>query len=78
MIGLNLDEKSDAAEQFIAQNGISWDQVSLPQGFDSKIAQEYCLHSIPSIWLIDAQGKVAAKELSPSGLEPTIAQSLSK
>ena len=78
MIGLNLDDNSDAAKRFIAQNGIAWDQASLPQGFDSKIAQDYCLHAIPSIWLIDPQGNVAAKELSPSGLESTIAQSLSK
>ena len=78
MIGLDSDSDPKAGQAAIANNSINWGQASLVDGFQSSVADAYRVSAIPSIWLIDPQGKVAAKALVPEGLDRIVGQALAK
>ncbi len=60
VIGISLDSDRGALEKFIAKEKMSWPQYFDGKGPDNPLARDFGVQSIPSVWIIDQQGRVAA------------------
>jgi peroxiredoxin len=76
MISLSLDEKADDAAQYVKKNNLAWNQVFLPGQWEAATVKDYCVHGIPSIWLIGPDGKVIAKDLRGPAIRAAVESAL--
>lgn len=63
IVGISLDNDKADLESFIKEQHIPWPQIFEPGGIDSRLATEYGIISLPTIFLIDGQGKVVSRGL---------------
>ncbi|BDD03654.1 TlpA disulfide reductase family protein [Aureibacter tunicatorum] len=68
-IGVSLDKDKDKWEQAITDDKLTWPQVSDLKYFNSEVAKEYQVNSIPSTFLLDKDGKIIAKNLRGEELD---------
>jgi hypothetical protein len=57
---------------------LSWTQVSHLKFWDEPIAKQYNVESIPATFILDASGKVVAKDLRGKELRAKIIELLAK
>lgn len=78
IIGVSLDKPNDKARwvKAIADDKLAWHQVSHLNYFNDPIARMYNIQSIPSTFLLDAEGRIIAKNLRGQALEDKIAEYL--
>lgn len=62
----------------IAKDHLTWTHVSNLKHWDEPIAKEYGIESIPTIFVLDAQGKIVAKDLLGAELKAKVAELLAK
>jgi thiol-disulfide isomerase/thioredoxin len=77
MVSLSVDEEADAPKTFAEKNGMSWTQGFLGSFGQSKVAAEYGLSGIPSVWLISPTGRVVAKDLRGEAVRRAVEAALS-
>lgn len=63
MLTINLDEDREKWEEDVKQYNLPWAVLSDLQGFKSSIAKNYNVSGIPTIYLIDPDGVIKAKDL---------------
>ncbi len=63
IIQVSLDDRREIWTAAITEDGLSWDQVSDLQRWDSPVASIYHIEKIPSNVLIDPEGKVIGVDL---------------
>ncbi|MDM1295825.1 AhpC/TSA family protein [Sphingobacterium sp. N143] len=70
ILGISLDRatQKDKWIKAIADDGLSWPQVSDLKGWDSHAAKRYGINSIPASFLLDPNGKIIARDLRGEGL----------
>lgn len=79
VLGVSLDGKRSGADpkaawlKAIEQDQLSWANLSDLQGFESPIAKLYGIQSIPSTFLIDAEGIIIARNLRGTELDHKLA-----
>ncbi len=56
VIGISLDSDKGKLEDFIARNGMPWPQFFDGKGWQTSLAKEHGISSIPTMWLVDKQG----------------------
>jgi thiol-disulfide isomerase/thioredoxin len=78
IVGISLDSDREKLNAFIKERGMTWPQYFDGQGWQTKLAQEYGVNSIPATFLLDAEGKVIAKGLRGEALEEAVAKALAK
>lgn len=61
--GVSLDRTKEAWVDAIAEDGLTWPQVSDLQYFNSAAAELYQISAIPATYLIDPDGKIIGKDL---------------
>ncbi len=82
IVGVSLDgnpRQKDAKSEWIAaieKDGLTWHQVSNLNYFDDPVAKQYNIQSIPATFILDAEGKIIAKNLRGSALEAKMAELL--
>ena len=76
--GVSLDNDNDKWLCAIREHGMGWVQVSDLNGFDNLAAKDYAVQSIPSNFLIDAQGKIVARNLRGEDLYKKVEELLGK
>lgn len=69
IIGISLDDKKDNWKDAIAKDNLTWTHVSDLKGWESDVAKQYGVQSIPSNFLLDKEGKIIAKDLRGDALE---------
>lgn len=74
--GVSFDKDREAWLAAIAENGMNWIHVSNLGAFDNRAAEDYAIEGIPSNFLIDAQGRIVAKNLRGEALYEKIAELL--
>ena len=67
--GVSLDRTKDAWLKAIADDGLTWTQVSDLKYFESEAAATYNITSIPATYLIGPDGSIIAKGLRGAELE---------
>lgn len=63
IVGVSLDSEKEALDAFLKQNPLPWPQVFEPGGMDSPLADSYGIISLPTMILVDAQGKVVNRNI---------------
>jgi len=78
IVGISLDHDKDALTNFIKKKGMPWQQYFDGKGWESKLAGAYGVNSIPATYLLDTEGKIAAKDLRGDALAEEVGKLLSK
>lgn len=78
IIGVSLDKDVKAWKEAIAKDKLTWNQVSNLKFWDEPIAAQYKVESIPATFILDASGKVVAKDLRGDALRAKILALLAK
>ncbi len=78
IVGVSLDKDATKWKDAILKDKLSWTQVSNLKFWEEPIATQYGVQEIPSIFILDATGKVVAKNLRGEELRIKIAELLSK
>jgi len=82
IIGVSLDgngrqqDPKAAWVKAIADDNLTWHQISNLKYFDGPIARMYNIRSIPSSFILDAEGRIVAKNLRGPALEAKISELL--
>jgi thiol-disulfide isomerase/thioredoxin len=78
IIGVSLDKDATKWKEAIAKDKLTWTQVSNLKFWDDPIAAQYKVEAIPATFILDASGKVIAKDLRGQELKSKIAALLAK
>jgi len=78
ILGISLDQDAVAMKQFMANNKMTWPQYFDGLLWQNKLAVRYGVNSIPATYLLDAQGKIIARDLRGDDLEKAVAKALAK
>lgn len=78
IIGVSLDNEKDNEKwkQAIAADKLTWTQVSNLKGWADPIAKKYNVTSIPATFILDASGKIVAKDLRGEELKAKVKELL--
>lgn len=69
ILGVSIDDSDEKWLNAIAKDKLIWENVISPGGFKSQIAIDYKIFAIPTNYLVNAEGVVIAKDLTPKDLE---------
>ncbi len=75
---MSLDEDAAKWKEAIIKDKLSWKHVSNLKGWQDPIALQYGVNQIPMLFIIDANGKIIAKDLHGQELRSKISQLLAK
>ena len=74
-ISISMDRFESIFEEVVKQDNLSFSQVMRePEGFQSEFARKLKLNNRFGNFLLDAQGKLIAKDLTPDELEKILCQ----
>ena len=78
IIGVSLDKEGDAEawKAAIAKDGLTWNHISNLKHWKEPIAEQYNVKSIPATFLLDASGKIVAKDLRGEELKAKVKELL--
>ncbi len=78
IIGVNLDTEPNSAKQYIQQFRVPWQHIAEPGGFESPPAQKFGIITLPTMFLVDRQGKVVSSSASLEELKEQVPKLLGK
>lgn len=78
IVGVSLDKDAAKWKEAIAKDKLAWTQVSNLKFWDEPIAAQYGVEAIPATFILDATGKVVARDLRGEELRAKIKELLSK
>ena len=78
IIGVSLDKDKAKWKEAIAKDNLSWNQVSNLKFWEDPIAAQYKVEAIPATFILDASGKVVARDLRGPELRAKILELLAK
>lgn len=76
VFSVSLDDNRDAWQKAINDDKLLWTHVSDLQKWNSAVVNQYNIESIPFTVLIDAEGKIIAKNLRGEALDAKLAEVL--
>ncbi len=76
IVGVSLDKDMNKWKEAIAKDNITWTQISHLQEWNEPIAKQYGVEQVPTTFLLDATGKIVAKDLRGDELKAKIAELL--
>ncbi len=74
-IGISLDEDQKKLEEMVASKGISWPQV---RDADGSLVTLFNIKGTPTYYLLDRDGRIAAKRITIDKLSGAITDLLKK
>ncbi|MDD4644462.1 MAG: TlpA disulfide reductase family protein [Bacteroidales bacterium] len=74
VLGVSLDREKEAWLKAIAEDKLTWTQVSDLKFWENEAAQLYGVRSIPANYLLDKTGKIVGKNLRGDNLEEALAK----
>ena len=66
IVGVNLDNERAELDAFVKEHQVAWPQIFEPGGIESRLAVDYGIISLPTMFLVDAEGKVLNRNLRNS------------
>ncbi|HEX5398194.1 MAG TPA: TlpA disulfide reductase family protein [Verrucomicrobiae bacterium] len=58
VVGINFDDDTNKAQQFIREHDLPWPQYFGGRGPDNQFGREYSISALPVMWLVDRKGIV--------------------
>lgn len=74
IVGVNLDDNPKDLAEFLRGNRIPWVQLYEKGGLESRLAVELGVFTLPTMLLIDRQGRVVHRNITAGELEAEIAK----
>lgn len=78
IVGVSLDKTLEDWQKAITKDGITWTQVSNLKFWEDPIAKLYKVQQIPTTFILDASGKIVAKDLRGAELKAKVIELLGK
>ena len=72
IVGISLDSSEERWSEALTEDKSPWTQLSDLNHWDNKVAVMYNINEIPSVYLIDRQGRIVQSDRDIIGLEDTI------
>lgn len=73
IVGVSLDATKEDAQAWVAEHKVDWTQLFEPGGLEgSPLAVDYGIILLPSVFVIDQEGKVAYRGTAAEELEPVL------
>ena len=72
VVGVNVDNERTDVDAFLKENKLTWPQIFEAGGMDSRLATDFCIISLPTLFLVDAQGKVVSRNLRAAELDKQV------
>jgi thiol-disulfide isomerase/thioredoxin len=69
IVSVSLDQSLKDMSDYVAQNGLSWPQVFEEGGLESRPANDMGILTLPTMILLDAQGKVVNRNVQVAELD---------
>jgi thiol-disulfide isomerase/thioredoxin len=69
VVGVNLDNERSELDEFLKQNKLTWPQIFEVGGMDSRLAIEFGIISLPTMFLVDGDGKAVNVFVRTSDVE---------
>ena len=77
VVAVNLDNDKADLDAFLQTNSLTWPQIFEPGGMENRLASEFGIISLPTMFLVDPDGKVLNRSLrSAAELEVLLDKSL--
>ncbi|WP_051666363.1 TlpA disulfide reductase family protein [Pedobacter sp. R20-19] len=76
IIGLSMDSSKENWLKAVEDDGLIWKQLNDPKSVNGKTADRYGVKSLPANFLIDADGKIIARNLRGTALEEKLEELL--
>ncbi len=76
LLGVSLDNSAEEAVSYLKENHIPWAQIYEPGGLESSPANELGILTLPTMLLLDAEGKVVARNLHVTELDKELSTRL--
>jgi hypothetical protein len=73
---VNLDTSADEAKAFLAKNAAPPTHLHQPGGLESKLAIQYGITVLPSVFVLDKDGKCVNKSAQVGSLEEDVKKAL--
>jgi len=77
IVGVSLDKDAAKWKEAIAKDKLTWTHISNLQEFNDPIALQYNIEQIPTTFVLDATGKIVAKDLRGDELKAKVKELLS-
>lgn len=74
IVGINLDVQPADLAAFAQQNRISWPNIHQAGGLDAPLAQEYGILSVPTMFLLDRNGRVISNNVTVNDLKERLVE----
>ena len=75
VVGISLDEKLKPLQEMVAAKGMSWPQI---HDADGSLVKLFNVKGTPTYYLLDREGKIAAKDIPMKRLRGAIDDLLKK
>lgn len=72
VVGISLDSRPEELQAFLKSTRLSWPQLYEPGGLDNRLANSLGILTLPTMILLDKQGKVANRNIHVSELDREI------
>lgn len=69
ILGVNLDDRKEDVRPFLTKNRMTWSQIYEPGGMESAPAHEFGIVTLPTMLLVDKNGKVLSRATSVEQLK---------
>lgn len=76
VVGLSLDENSEAPEKFLRGKNVHWLQGFLGDWGQDKVTKKYEISAIPSIWLLGPDGTIISRNLRGPEIKKAVTAAL--
>lgn len=76
LVGISLDSDTNELATFLKAKKLTWPQLYEPGGLESRLANELGVLTLPTMLLIDKQGKVITRSISVGELDAELAKQL--
>ncbi len=78
ILGISLDKDLDQWKSFITDEKMNWIHIADGNYWSNAAALQYHIESIPSVWIIDKNGKITAKDIRANAAGAEIDAALAK
>ncbi len=76
IVGVNLDSDAESLRAYLASNRPAWHHVREPEGLDGPLANEMGILTLPTMLLVDKNGRVVHRNLHSGEVEQEVAKLL--
>ena len=78
IVGVNLDQQPSVLTAFQKQSRMIWPNIFQPGGLDAPLAKQFGLVSVPTMILVDRDGRVLSNGLTINDLKERLAATVRK